>query len=140
MQNQYYSDSEVENLVRDFESCKAHPSAFNHRAHLTTAVWYLTRLPFAEAHERLRTNLQRFLQQHKIEGYNETVTLFWLRLVNERIGEAKHDGCAYEIANRVIESLGCSQIIYDYYTKERLASEEARGGWIEPDVKPLECD
>ncbi len=135
----FANDAEIESIVCEFELCEMPPARFNHRAHLTVAASYLLRLPFAEAHERLRTSLLRFLKAHGVEeGYNETVTLFWLKRINRRIQNTKRNRGAYEIVNKVLEDSGDSRIIYDYYTKERLASREARNGWVEPDLERLD--
>ncbi len=78
----YSSFAEIETVVRGFESCRIQPSQFNHRAHLTVALWYLSQgeLP-QQAAIRMRVSLQRFLNHHNIKGYNETMTLFWMRLL-----------------------------------------------------------
>ena len=135
----FANDAEIESIVCEFESRATPPTGFNHRAHLTVAAWYLLRLPFAEAHERLRINLIRFLKTHGVEeGYNETVTLFWLKRINRRIQDVEQNRGAYEIVNEVLDGSGDPRIVYAYYTKERLASREAQHGWIEPDLKRLD--
>ena len=42
-----------------------------------------------------------------------------------------------EATNAVIRSLENSEVVFDYYTRERLWSEEARRVWVEPDLKAL---
>ncbi|MBA2501495.1 MAG: hypothetical protein H0V27_01315 [Pyrinomonadaceae bacterium] len=138
-EHMFANDAEIESIVCEFELCETPPARFNHRAHLTVAASYLLRLPFAEAHQRLRTNLLRFLKAHGVEeGYNETVTLFWLKRINKRIQNMEQNRGAYEIVNGILEDGGDSRIVYDYYTKEQLVSREARSGWVEPDLKRLD--
>jgi len=135
----FANDAEIESIVCEFELCETPPARFNHRAHLTVAASYLLRLPFAEAHQRLRTNILRFLKAHGVEeGYNETVTLFWLKRINKLIQSMERNRGAYEIVNGILEDSGDSRIVYEYYTKERLVSREAQNGWVEPDLKRLE--
>jgi hypothetical protein len=80
--NLYRSADEVESVVRDFEACTTLPSEFTHQAHLTVALWYLSRLSIQDATERMRKGLFRFLDHYKERGYNETITVFWLKLVH----------------------------------------------------------
>lgn len=138
----YKSDAEVEAIVRGFENCTLPDSEFNHAAHLTVALSYLhsARLTQTESTKRMRAAIYRFLDHYGLDRqiYNETITLFWVKLVHSFLKQTNVARNVKEIANEMIESLGSSQLIYDYYSKERLSSEEARKAWIEPDVKPLD--
>ena len=138
----YRSDAEVEAIVLGFENCTLPDSEFNHAAHLTVALSYLhlAQLTVPEATERMRAAIHRFLKHHGHDSriYNETITLFWVKLVNGFLERTDTARPVKEIANEMIESFGSSKIIYDYYSKERLSSETARDAWIEPDVRPLE--
>jgi hypothetical protein len=139
--NYYKSDDEIEALVRGFEDCSTLPSQFNHRAHLVVALSYLhlSRLTVREATERMRVGLYRFLDHYGEDRqvYNETITLFWIKLVHSFLERANLSRPLADIANEMIEACGNSQLIYGYYTKERLSSDEAKKEWIEPDVKGI---
>ena len=140
--NYYKTETEVEAVVRGFENCTLPDSEFNHAAHLTVALSYLhqARLTVPEATERIRAAIYRFLDHYGQDRqiYNETITLFWIKLVHSFLERTNTMRPINEIANEMIESLGSSQIIYDYYSKDHLSSEEARKSWVEPDVKPLD--
>lgn len=140
--NDYYkSADEIEEIVRGFESCTTKPSEFDHRAHLTVAFAYLhlSQLTVAEARERMLAALYRFLDHNHVDRskYNETITLFWIKLIRSFLDRTDRARSVAGIANEMIEAYGNSQLIFDYYSKEALFSEEARKMWIEPDVKPL---
>lgn len=138
----YKSDQEIELLVRGFESCAIEPAAFDHRAHLTVAFsyLYLFKLNVAEARERMRAGLFRFLDHNNVERqkYNETITLFWIKRVRSFLDEMDAERLVADIANEMIDACGDAQMIYEYYSKERLSSDEARSMWVEPDVKALD--
>ena len=136
----YESPAEIERVVRGFESCGLPPSEFTHAAHLTVALWYLSRLTAPEAAGRMRAGLYRFLDHHGVgQGkYNETITLFWIKLIRKFLDEADVNRSLTDIANEMIASLNDSQLIFAYYSRERLFSEEAKGAWVEPDLKPLD--
>jgi hypothetical protein len=138
----YRSDEEIETVVRGFESCTIEPAAFDHRAHLTVAFAYLhlSRLNVAEATKRMRAGLYRFLDHNNVERqkYNETITLFWIKRVRGFLAEIAAERPVAEIANKMIEACGDAKLIYEYYSKERLSSDEARTMWVEPDVKAID--
>ena len=140
--NRYRSEDEIEALVRGFEDCTLPDSEFDHAAHLTVALSYLhrSRLTVPEATARMRAALYRFLDHYGEDRrkYHETITLFWVKRVEGFLAETDTARALSDLANEMIESAGSSQTIYNYYSKERLSSEEARKAWAEPDVKPLD--
>jgi len=134
--NLYQDIFEIEAVVNGFESCEISKGAFSHRSHLTVAVWYV-KLNQDDATERLRAGLLRFLDHHGVgrEKYNETLTRFWLECVRRLIKGLNGDPGLLETTNVVIEVLADSRLPLEYYSAERLWSEEARVGWIQPDLK-----
>jgi hypothetical protein len=140
-ENYYKSDDEIKALVRGFEDCSTPPSQFNHRAHLVVAFSYLhlSGLSVMEAAKRMRAGLYRFLKHHggDPQVYNETITLFWIKLVHSFLNRTDLSRPAADIANEMIEAYSNSQLIYSYYTKERLSSAEAKKQWLEPDIKGI---
>jgi hypothetical protein len=135
----YKSEAEIAAVVEGFELCATPDSGFTHRAHLTVAVWYLSRGSVDQSLQQMRASIYRFLDHHHVghEKYNETLTLFWIKLVRQRLDELDPKFSLLEATNALVESLGNSQIVFDYYTRERLWSEEARRAWVEPDLKAL---
>jgi hypothetical protein len=126
----------LESLVRGFESCTL--AEFKHASHLAVALWYLSRLPEMEAFARMREGLRRFAAHHHSNLYHETITLFWLRFVRDFIARAGRDHPPHELANRLAAAPPDKGLIFDYYSQERLSSDEAKTSWIEPDLKPLD--
>ena len=135
----FESAEELETLVRKFESCELPLKDFNHRAHLAVALWYLSRLPEQEALARMREGLLRFIGHYGETGYHETMTVFWLKAVRGFLDQPGMEARSLaDEANRLAKARGDSRLIYDYYSRERLSSAEARAGWREPDLKPLD--
>ena len=141
MSNSYKSEDEIEAVVHGFESCATPDSGFTHRAHVTVAVWYLFRVTPSESLLQMRASIFRFLDHHHVglEKYNETLTVFWLKLVRQQMHELGAECSLLEATNAIIQSLGNSQVVFDYYTRERLWSDEARRAWVEPDLKQLKA-
>ena len=137
----YQSADEVESVVRNFEACTTLPSEFTHEAHLTVALWYLSRLSIQDATGRMRASLFRFLDHYKERGYNETITIFWLKLVQSFLAGTTKTSASRsmtELANELTANYNNSRLIYDYYSKELLATDEAKDSWVEPDLRPLD--
>jgi hypothetical protein len=139
----YTSEREIEAIVSGFESCAMPDSEFSHRAHMVVALSYLhlSRLSAEQAAERMRDGLYRFLDHYgnDRQKYNETITLFWIKLVRGFLDRAStSERPLAALANELAASYPDSKLIYDYFSKELLSSGEARTSWVEPDRKPLD--
>jgi hypothetical protein len=133
----YQTQSEIEAVMKGFESCKTDKGAFTHRSHLTVAVSYLHNSTLEQATNKMRLGLHRFLEHHGVGPgkYHETLTVFWIKIVHEVLVQSDPNLSLLQTTNAVIERLSDSSLVYDYYSKELLLSDEARKGWIEPDRK-----
>lgn len=136
----YTTAEEVEEVRRKFESCAYMPDEFHHREHLIVALCYLREATEQEALERLRSNLFRFLAHHRIQEnvYHETITLFWLKRVRHFLERADAGRTLAELASDLFTECGDPHLLETHFSKERLASDEARRAWVEPDLKPLD--
>jgi hypothetical protein len=93
-------------------------SAFTHAAHVKLALECLTEAPTLDAAIERMTGVLRGKAEaagHP-EKYHHTVTLFWMQMVARLLDK---------------------DLPLAYYSAGRLASEQARTGWVEPDVRPL---
>ena len=136
--NHFHDFAEIEQLVVSFESCTIDPAKFHHNAHLLVALWYLFQLPEPAAYARMRESLRRFTSHHQSEGYNETLTLFWLKLVGHSLGHGQARRSLIEHAHELLATYADSHLVYKYYSRERIHSPEAKHAWVEPDLKPLD--
>ncbi|MDQ1524650.1 MAG: hypothetical protein QOE47_2574 [Pyrinomonadaceae bacterium] len=135
----YRSDVEIEELVERFESCTVPTAEFGHGAHLAVALWYLSALPDAAATERMRDGLRRYTTHNNAQAaYNETLTLFWLRLVRHFLDHADAGRPLAERANELIATYRSSQLAFEYYSRALVQTPEAKTSWVEPDLKPLD--
>lgn len=92
--------------------------SFHHVDHLHLALDYLREEATVDAAiERMAATLREKAAAAGVpEKYHHTVTVFWMR----------------RLAPLVDKDLPLA-----YYSRERLDSDAARGGWVEPDVRPL---
>lgn len=131
--------SEIEAVVGGFEACTTSKDDFSHRSHLTVAVYYLHELSEPQATEKIRAGLLRFLDHHGVgrAKFHETLTVFWIKSVVSVLQGLDPNLSLPEITNAVFERLGSSPLVSEYYSRERLQSDEARNRYVEPDLKPL---
>lgn len=130
-------------LVRRFEETTLPRTAWDHRAHLTVAAWYLLHHPEGVATERIISGIQRYNHAHGIEttptsGYHETMTLFWIAMVRKTLGALTAETSVASRILAVLDTLGARRDAFlEYYSKDRIMSVLARRRWVEPDLRPL---
>ena len=148
----YQNIDEIEAVVRGFECCSTGRDDFTHAGHLTVAAWYLHNYTFEEAAARMRAGLFRFLDHHGVgqEKYNETITFFWLKVVNafataqsgSRRGSTKEQELTaaqfVSLANELIQTFGDANLVFDYYSEGLIRSHEAKSAWLVPDLKQFD--
>lgn len=143
-----------------FQTCTFTRPEWTHEAHVRMAWLYLTRLPFVEALDRIRTGIQKLNAKigqppntHRAppqrscnitlrvssngdpNGYHETITIAFSRLIASRV-RLGEDYLAFRDRNPDLFDRTLPAP-FQHYTKERLWSPEARRGFIEPDVAEL---
>ena len=136
----YYKEiGEIEAVVNGFELCTTAKDDFTHRSHLTVAVYYLDGTNEMNATERMRAGLLRFLDHHGVGSakFHETLTGFWIKTVSAFLDRLDHRLPLLEKTNAVIESLGDSRLVFEYYSEELLWRAGTRKGWVAPDLKDL---
>src|SRR5437773_9335122 len=130
----YANNAEIEAVVRAFESCAFSPVEFNHRAHTTVALWYLAHHPAEEARALMRDGLQRFTRHHGASGYNETITLFWMKLLGHGLARTDRNVPLHEQINALIVRWGSMRFLFVHYSREVAFSSAAQNAWVEPDL------
>jgi hypothetical protein len=134
----YTNDAEIEALVARFASCEMPPDEVSHSVHVAMSAWCFLKLPEAEAAARIHTDLRRYVKWHDIKIYNETITRFWTKRIGRAVAVADRARPAFAVINDVMARLTDSRLIFAYYTRERLESDEARREWVEPDLRPFD--
>ena len=102
----YESETEIENVVRGFESCETDKEHFKHRDHMIVAVWYVEKFGREEALDRMRSSLMRFLNHHRVDKgkYSETVTVYWIDKINEKLNELGPGVSLVDKCNTVLDT------------------------------------
>jgi hypothetical protein len=68
------------------------------------------------------------------QGYHHTITLFFLRRIDEFQAPYAHETLGVRATRLLASSLAAPEYPLRSYTKELLFSVDARRGWVEPDL------
>lgn len=120
-----------------FESALLLPSELNHRAHLVIALVYVRRYG-TTAVRPFRLVFRRYLRARagSTDGYHETMTVAWLRLVTAfALGVTELE--LPVAAARLCERYPDKHALGAYYSPGCLMSAAARAAWVEPDLAAL---
>lgn len=125
-------------FVNAVESCTLPSDAFRHSDHIRLAWIYLRDPAFDRATERMVESIRRFALHHTGDTtkYHDTLTRLWMRLVAQAMTAfgAQDDFAAFAAANPLLFD---KRRAFDFYSEQRLFSQAARSGWVEPDILPL---
>ena len=120
-------------FVARFEDCTLPPALFDHRNHVRLAWLYLKEEPLLTAMIRFKASLKRYAGSLGAAAkYHETITIAFLLLIHERMGAAETFD---QFADANADLFG--PLLERYYSKEALASEEARREFVMPDLSPI---
>ena len=136
----YKTEADIKSLIAEFENCTLPRSEWNHQAHLTIALWYLSRYDEQDAINFVRRGIQRYneamgIKMTKDGGYHETLTLFWVRMVSHYLLINEEQSFISETANAIYKTYNDKYLPFQYYSRDLLMSWEARNNWVEPDLK-----
>lgn len=128
-------------LLTQFENATWPREQWHHREHVKVAYLYLRQYTFAEALPRLRARLQAYNAAHAVpdaldRGYHETITRAWLWLVHVTLSEYGPADNADAFCDAHPHLLSAN-VLRLFYSRERIASAEARRQFVEPDLTPL---
>jgi hypothetical protein len=110
---------------------------FRHRGHLRLAWLVLSRHRRDEAESIVAREIQQFAVANGASGkYHDTLTRFWVRLVGHAIENATNVWSIDELLAKFPFLLDKS-LPYRHWRGETFNSDQARAGWIEPDLLPV---
>ena len=128
--------ADAEFLAR-FEQCTLPEGEWTHFAHIRVAWICLKQASGAQALERIRAGILQYNTEvlHRRHKYHETVTVAFAYIVADRMREGE---CWHDFSERITDLLDpVNPILLRYYSEDRLFSEEARNGFVEPDLQEI---
>jgi hypothetical protein len=70
-------------------------------------------------------------------GYHETITVFFMRVVTLHVTRHPAATSLADDANTLVADWGRHDLPLQYYSRERLFSDQARAAWMPPDGQAL---
>jgi hypothetical protein len=110
---------------------------FTHRTHLHVAWLFLRRDGRELGTQNLIEGLHHFTAAKGASAkFHLTMTLFWSHMLDAamRSSPGQEDFEAFLASNA---HLTVSGLVHEYYSRESLATDAARTGWVGPDLRPL---
>lgn len=133
--------SETERVAAAFLARTLPKPEWTHHAHLRVGLWHLITYPADEAMSRLRDGIRGYndatgVANTETSGYHETLTRFYVLVIDAFLTEAGRSRPPDALAEDLIRLYGDRQLPLRFYSKERLMSPQARRGWVDPDLLP----
>jgi hypothetical protein len=131
-------------FLRQFEACTLPLPEWTHRAHVKVAFLYLRDHPLEVAIGKLRTGIRAYNAAHDVpegplEGYNETTTVAFARLVAATMaayGNVLPAADAESFCDLHPQLLS-KHVLRMFYSPQQRSRPEAKHQFVEPDLAPL---
>lgn len=129
----YTNENELLKVVESFENGTISREDWKHAEHLAVGLFYVRNNDFDTALSKMRNGIFNLLDafgvdRTKEDPYHETLTHFWLKLLDEN---KETDKSLYENCNEIIEKFDKDHPL-KFYSRELLFSDEARRRFINP--------
>jgi N-formylglutamate deformylase len=120
--------------IDNLEASQIDAASFDHEGHVYLAWLYLEAYPVTEAIDKFSAALKRLTLKLGVPGkYHATITWFFMLLIAERRrNPSKLTWAHFKAANDDLFQKD-DNVLNRYYSKEMLASDEARQIFVLPD-------
>lgn len=142
MPNFYNNQSQIDILISQFSNQELSLNEWTHEAHLTVGIWHLLKFSLEEATYLLRSGI--IIYNHATgnmntgsKGYHETITLFWIKVIDSYIKNNQSSNVLSFCNNFLDSSVASKDFAMNFYSKKVLFSPKARAFWVEPDLQAL---
>ncbi len=129
-------------FLQAFEDGTLDKYEWTHGAHVAAAAWYLHGSSYDAVLPLMRHRIQSFNlsvggQNTPTSGYHETLTRFWLRIVDHLLHTQK-PSTSLAAAQLAVANYGEARALHnEYYSGDVVKDTAARLGWRSPDLKSL---
>jgi adenylate kinase family enzyme len=129
----------LDDLARRFQGCAVPAKEWTHAAHLVVGLWHVHRYGATDALVRLRTGIRRLNESHggvnsTTNGYHETITAAYIQLLAQYLDRRRTDmPLEMQALDLLAGPLAARDVLFTFYSRDRLMSTTARLEWLEPD-------
>ena len=133
----------LDDLGARFEACEIPVKEWTHAAHMVVGLWHVHRYGADDALVRLRSGIRRLNESHggvnsATNGYHETITAAYVQLLAQYLASGFTDRSLSMQAIGLLGSpLASRDVLFTFYSRERLMSTAARASWVDPDRGPV---
>jgi hypothetical protein len=137
------TEIEIDEFLAAFESGTLPKERWTHAAHLLAGACYVHCLGQESAINHMRTCVRRYNEavggkNTATSGYHETITVFWIKVLDALLFQAQPITRA-EFAALAVERFASQRDLFRrFYDFDVIASTEARAVWIPPTRKEME--
>jgi len=130
----YKTENDIKTLVEAFENGTVSEAEWRHAEHLVVALYYLSKHDFDAALKKMRDGIFNLLRAFKVDlskemPYHETLTVFWMRTVDD-FRRSKNGASMTEICNELTIEFDKDYPLR-FYSRELLFSDRARAEFVE---------
>lgn len=123
--------------IEAFEQHDVDVAAFDHEAHVRVAWLFITELGAGAGKDRFAAALRSLTAALGVpDKYHDTVTVFYLDLIARR--SAVQPGQSWDEFRSSNTDLFDPGLLARHYSRDLLASDEARERYVEPDLSPVD--
>jgi hypothetical protein len=140
----YDSEAEIMEIVDGFRNRTLPAPRWTHQAHLTVGLWHVLNRPPGAVLDEIRRGIIAYniavgTPNSDTRGYHETVTAFYVWAIRKYLRNAAAGLTLPVLTNGLLASPFASKSYpFEFYSRERLLSVDARHAWLDPDLTPLD--
>ena len=133
----------LDDLAGRFQGCAVPAKEWTHAAHLVVGLWHVLRYGATDALVRLRTGIRRLNESHggvnsTTNGYHETITAAYVQLLTQFLDRRGTDmPLDMQALDLLAGPLAARDVLFTFFSRDRLMSTTARLEWLEPDLAPI---
>lgn len=131
-------DGGLQGFVAQFQAGTLSKEDWTHDMHLSIGLYYVFTYGLERGYKLMAEGIRTVNAKHgQNKGFHETITRAYLVLLADFVDEYGPAPIT-QLNEQMLESgLSDRMLLFDFYSKDRLMSHEARTGFVEPDLKPL---
>lgn len=125
-------------FIQQFRDCNIDPAAFNHEAHLRLAWVHIQKNGLEKAKKNIQEQLQKFVDfAGARDKYHTTITVAAIEAVNHFMEKSSAQNFEEFILENPRLKDDFKTLISSHYSFDIFSSEDARKGYVAPDVQPF---
>jgi hypothetical protein len=137
------TEVEIDDFLAAFEASTLPKERWTHGAHLLAGACYVHRMGQAAAMDHMRSCVRRYNEavggkNTATSGYHETITVFWIKVLDALLLRAQPIARAKFAALAVERFAAQRDLFRRFYDFDVIASTEARAEWIPPTREEIE--